>query len=102
MTTDSGEPGESGADSAVPETSDNHPTIDITSAGMAGEAGLPGLRAAIEAVLMVVDAPVTDSVLAQVLERPREEVATALAELAASYVAEGRGFELREDRKSVV
>jgi segregation and condensation protein B len=45
---------------------------------------------------MVVDAPVTDGVLAQVLERPREEVATTLTELAGSYRAEDRGFELRE------
>jgi segregation and condensation protein B len=57
---------------------------------------LPGLRAAIEAVLMVVDTPVTDSVLAQVLERPREEVAATLAGLAQSYRDEARGFELRE------
>lgn len=56
----------------------------------------PTLQAAIEAVLMVVDTPVTDGVLAQVLERPREEVAATLTSLAESYRSEGRGFELRE------
>jgi segregation and condensation protein B len=66
-------------------------SIDITDG-----AGLPGLRAAIEAVLMVVDTPVTDGMLAQVLERPREEIARTLSELAESYRDEGRGFELRE------
>jgi segregation and condensation protein B len=34
--------------------------------------------------------------LAQVLERPRNDVAAELRELAASYVTEDRGFELRE------
>jgi segregation and condensation protein B len=57
---------------------------------------LPGLRASMEAVLLVVDEPVTDLLLAQVLERPRGEVATGLRALAAAYTAEGRGFDLRE------
>jgi len=56
----------------------------------------PGLRACLEAILLVVDEPVAEVVLAQVLERPRQEVAVALRELAASYDAEGRGFDLRE------
>ena len=61
-----------------------------------GDEPLPELPAALEAVLMVVDTPVPDSVLAQVVERPREEVAAALTTLAARYREEGRGFELRE------
>src|SRR5215475_2739673 len=56
----------------------------------------PGLRACLEAILLVVDEPVPEVVLAQVLERPREEVAHEIADLAASYTAEGRGFDLRE------
>src|SRR6516165_6552666 len=56
----------------------------------------PSLRASLEAILLVVDEPVAEVVLAQVLERPREEIARELASLAASYRAEGRGFELRE------
>ena len=40
--------------------------------------------------------PVPLVVLAQVLERPRSEVRGGLRDLAASYVAEGRGFDLRE------
>src|SRR6516165_2368189 len=56
----------------------------------------PGLRACLEAILLVVDEPVAEVVLAQVLERPREEIALEIAGLAASYTAEGRGFELRE------
>lgn len=46
--------------------------------------------------MLVVDEPVADVVLAQVLERPRQEVSSALRDLAASYDAERRGFDLRE------
>jgi segregation and condensation protein B len=46
--------------------------------------------------MLVADEPVPEVVIAQVLERPREEIATALSELASSYTAEGRGFDLRE------
>ena len=56
---------------------------------------LPPVRAALEAVLLVVDEPVAEVVLAQVVERPTEEVAALLRELAAEYDADGRGFELR-------
>lgn len=56
---------------------------------------LPPLRAALEAILMVVEEPVDEGVLAQVLERPRDEVAATLQQLAADYDEAGRGFELR-------
>lgn len=56
----------------------------------------PTLSAAIEAVLLVVDEPVAEVTLAQVLERPRDEVTTTLRELAEDYRVAGRGFELRE------
>jgi segregation and condensation protein B len=59
-------------------------------------AGEPTLSAAIEAVLLVVDEPVTEVVLAQVLEHPRREVATMLRQLEAEYTEQGRGFDLRE------
>lgn len=52
-------------------------------------------RAALEAVLFVVDEPVAEVVLAQVLERPRDEVAALLRELAESYRSDDRGIELR-------
>jgi segregation and condensation protein B len=56
----------------------------------------PGLRASLEAIMLVADEPVSEVVIAQVLERPRAEVADALRELADSYDAQERGFELRE------
>lgn len=57
---------------------------------------LPGLRASIEAILLVVDEPVPEVTLAQILERPRQEVVETLRELAAEYTEQGRGFDLRE------
>ena len=56
----------------------------------------PGLRASLEAILLVADEPVPVVMLAQVLERPRNDVAAELRDLAAAYTAEDRGFELRE------
>ena len=61
-----------------------------------GTPDLPGLRTCLEAVLLVVDEPVPELLLAQVLERPRDEVAAELRALSAAYTAEGRGFDLRE------
>lgn len=54
-----------------------------------------GLRRALEAILIVVDEPVGDVELAQVLECPREAVNAALVALAAEYLEAGRGFVLR-------
>jgi len=62
---------------------------------MTDEPTQPSVRAALEAVLLVVDEPVAEVVLAQVLERPTGEVAGVLRELAEEYEAQGRGFELR-------
>src|SRR5215467_6719471 len=56
----------------------------------------PGLRASLEAILLVADEPVPVVVLAQVLERPRNEVSAALNGLAEEYKIQGRGFDLRE------
>jgi segregation and condensation protein B len=51
---------------------------------------------ALEAILMVVDEPVTEVLLAQVLEIPTDEIHSHLIALAASYTEQMRGFELRE------
>ena len=45
---------------------------------------------------MVVDEPVNEVVLAQITERPTEEVLTNLKELMREYEEENRGFELRQ------
>ena len=56
----------------------------------------PALPAALEAILMVVDEPVDEVLLAQVTERPTEQVRQTLHDLAAEYDEAGRGFELRQ------
>lgn len=70
------------------------PVWQLTEGELA--APLPPLKTCLEAVLMVVDEPVTAMVLAQVVERPKAEVGAALRELAEEYSAAGRGFDLRE------
>ncbi|MEU5943220.1 SMC-Scp complex subunit ScpB [Micromonospora sp. NPDC047548] len=53
------------------------------------------LRGALEAILLVVDEPVSELTLAQVLDQPAERVGPMLDEIAAGYTAAGHGFELR-------
>ncbi|MDB1089121.1 SMC-Scp complex subunit ScpB [Streptomyces sp. ACA25] len=53
------------------------------------------LAPALEAVLLVVEEPVTEEHLARVLGRPKPAVAAALRELSEDYARQGRGFELR-------
>jgi segregation and condensation protein B len=81
-----------------------HPAVQNAAAASPDDAGAdrdpresaPSLRAALEAVLLVVDEPVSEVALAQVVEQPRDKVAATLRELAAEYAAQGRGFDLRE------
>jgi len=80
-----------------PEDPDNPEAPDNLEASESTDTDTgPGLRASLEAILLVADEPVPVVVLAQVLERPRNEVEAELRDLVASYVAEGRGFDLRE------
>lgn len=60
------------------------------------EAQWAELRAACEAIMLVVDEPVSEAALAEVLDRPAEQVGQVLAELSAEYTAAGRGFDLRQ------
>ncbi|MFM8191811.1 MAG: SMC-Scp complex subunit ScpB [Candidatus Nanopelagicus sp.] len=54
------------------------------------------LHRCLEAILMVVDEPVSEMVLAQIIEAPTEEISAALRTLADRYEQEQRGFELRQ------
>jgi segregation and condensation protein B len=73
------------------------PTTD--EAGV--EEGLPdlsgdaALESALEALLLVVDAPTEDDALASALVEPVARVRSALTVLAQRYTAEGRGIDLR-------
>jgi segregation and condensation protein B len=53
------------------------------------------LRAALEAILLVVDEPVAELQLAQIMEQPTERVAAMLEDISARYTAAGHGFDLR-------
>src|SRR5580704_1981151 len=86
-------PDGAGPDAAGPDAA--LPDAGLTDAALTDGAG-PGLRASLEAIMLVADEPVSVVVIAQVLERPRAEVSEALRGLADSYAAEERGFELRE------
>ncbi len=59
------------------------------------ELGLLELSPALEAVLMVADAPLDAPTLAAAVAHPVADVEAALAGLTAGYDADGRGFELR-------
>lgn len=101
---DSEAPESESAESASPEF--EPPGSEVSSDGDPSEVA-PGsdpgpelgggerLRPALEAILLVVDEPVADVMLAQILERPREEIVATLEELSAEYTEQGRGFDLR-------
>jgi segregation and condensation protein B len=93
-------------DPTEPDATASVPTVE---AGSATEQGaLPGLtpppdldqlpggaRAALEAILMVVDRPVDEVALASALALPVARVSELLTELVLDYDAAERGFELR-------
>ena len=71
--------------------------VDVDNA--AGEAQAnqhESLAAGLEAILMVVDEPVQEIVLAQILQRTQDDVRATLEALASEYAEQGRGFDLRQ------
>jgi segregation and condensation protein B len=93
-----GAPGEPATAAPLPLAPDAGPAAGAPSDSGAGDSGDdgPGLRASLEAILLVADEPVPEVLIAQVLERPRHEVADGLRALSAEYTNDGRGFDLRE------
>jgi segregation and condensation protein B len=81
------------ADDNIPDEVIDLEPADVTDDGVDDA---PPLPTALEAILMVVDEPVSEVTLAQVTERPTDEVVAALRALAADYDQAGRGFQLRE------
>jgi segregation and condensation protein B len=75
---------------ATPTTpDDNRPAVDVDA--------LPrGARGAIEAVLMVVEDPISEIALAAALGVPQARVEILLEEIRGEYDRDGRGFELRQ------
>ena len=58
--------------------------------------GAPSLRAALEALLLVAEEPMSTSTLATLTRTPEDSVITTLHDLAQEYAAQERGFDLRE------
>jgi segregation and condensation protein B len=54
------------------------------------------VKRSIEAILMVVDEPVTEMILAQITECPTDEIKGAINDLVSEYQEQNRGFELRQ------
>jgi segregation and condensation protein B len=84
-------PEELGVGRFVYGDADDLPNPDEFEPGMVDEQ----LRGAIEAILLVVDNPVTPQVLAQVLEEPTSRIEATLAALSQEYAQPGRGIDLR-------
>ena len=76
---------------------DNGPDeAEAGASDSAESARRPGLRMSLEAILLVADEPVPEQQLADATQEAAPAVAAALRELADSYTAEQRGFDLRE------
>ncbi len=58
--------------------------------------GAPSIRAALEALLMVTEEPMSTSTLATLTRTPEDLVVTVLHDLAQEYAVQERGFDLRE------
>jgi segregation and condensation protein B len=76
---------------AEAEAAQHSSTPELTMPGIADDELIPAL----EAIMLVVDEPVSEILLAQVLEVPAEQIAGALIDLSAAYSRENRGFDLR-------
>lgn len=68
----------------------------VTEVAQSDELGAPSLRAALEALLLLADEPMSMITLAQATRRPVEEVEPVVRQLAAEYTEQQRGFDLRE------
>ncbi len=71
---------------------------EAAAEGSAPEDGLgaPSLAAAVEALLLLADEPMTVLDLAAATHQPADEVEAVLRALTAEYTEQGRGFDLRE------
>ena len=89
MTVQSVDPAVSDTEPVVEEPTDAPEESDV-------EPGYPSVRAGVEAILMVVDEPISTVSLAQALAVPVPVIADTLLELAGEYQAQERGYDLRE------
>ena len=80
-------------DEDLPDIEDlEEATVDDTDDSL----GAPSLAAAIEALLLLADEPMSVIDLAAATRRPADDVETVVRALADEYTEQGRGFDLRE------
>lgn len=84
----------SSEDTAQEETLQAVPQPDTDELGEPG-IGAPNLAAALEALVLIADEPMSASALAEATHSPLADVESELNRLAEEYTAQGRGFALR-------
>lgn len=72
------------------------PEADESADGDEATLGAPSLGAAIEALLLLADEPMTIMDLAAATRQPTDDVETVLRDLSQEYTEQMRGFDLRE------
>jgi segregation and condensation protein B len=90
------EPGGTVAEEPADDLGEEPPAEQPAASNRADLGDPDTLRAAVESVLFVSDAPVSVTALASGLQRPAPEIQAALAALASDLDARGSGIELRE------
>ena len=84
---------ETAADESAPDADADEPARRTSAAPLTDPAML---RAAVEAILFVVDSPLSLTALSAALQQPLEAVTQVVAELRTEYDERGAGIELRE------
>ena len=82
------------SDDVMPEQPDQQ--VDAAEPEDDGGIGAPTLEAGLEALLLLADAPMGVTELAQATRCPVPQVEEAVRRLSAEYTEQGRGFDLRE------
>lgn len=91
---DHGDEKETDITNSQDSSSPDRPAGEDSVAGMGSDR--VSLRQRVEAILVVVDAPISPEELARILDASVAEIAKLLASLRAQYLADRRGFELRD------
>lgn len=78
------------------EASQSSEGAELSGSDIEYSLGAPSLAAALEALLLLVDNPISAFELAEITREPLPDVETTLRALAQDYTDSGRGFDLRE------
>jgi segregation and condensation protein B len=90
------EPTDEVVDDVTERAEEPEGTSDAPDAPDDADMGAPSLAAALEALLLLADEPMTVLDLAAAVRQPAEDVAAELERLSSEYARDVRGFDLRE------